>query len=187
MRKLILILSVFAFAAFGQELVLNGGFEDGFEHWEQEVESPDGSYEFTRSTRYRSGPDYSARIHKYMRYYARLVQEVALPGVNVWFSADAKLLAAKGATPGHHAYAALILEYLDAGGTALGRTALMKKVGDYNPQNSPTERYVFVAGDRWGSYGLSIPEELNRLHGINPAEVAAVRITLVGHGTGTSG
>ena len=187
MRKLILILSVFAFAAFGQELVLNGGFEDGFEHWDEEVDNSQGSYEITRSTDYRPGPDYSARIHKYMRYYARLVQEVALPGVNVWFSADAKLLAAKGATPGHHAYAALILEYLDAGGTVLGRTALRKKVGNYNPQNSPTERYIFVTGDRWKGYGLSIPDELDRLHGINPAAVAAVRIALVGHGTGASG
>lgn len=187
MRKMILILSVFAFAAFGQELVLNGGFENGFEHWSEEVDNNQGSYEVTRCTTYRPDPGYAARVYKYMRYYARLVQEVSLPGVNAWFSADAKLLAAKGATSGYYAYAALIIEYLNAGGTTLGRTALMRKVGDYNPQNSPTEHYIFVTGDDWEGRGLSVAEELGRLHGINPADVAGVRVVLDAYGTGSSG
>ena len=188
MIRLILVLSAFSIAAFGQELVRNGGFEDGLAHWTEEVNNDQGSYEITRCTTYRPDPGYALRIHKYMRYFARLSQVVETPSPDrILFSAAAKLIATKGATSGYYAYAAVILEYQDAAGSALGRTWLMKKVGDYDPQSSPTEHYIFTSSDIWEDYTFLLSDELANLSGVNPAEVARVGIYLESYGTGSSG
>ena len=188
MKKILLVLILFSVAAFGQELVLNGGFENGFEYWVEEVNNNQGSYQIARCTTYRPDPGYAVRVHKYMRYFARLKQVVQIPSPDgVLFSAATKLIATKGATSGYYAYAALVLEYQNAAGTALGRTWLMTKVGDYNPQNSPTEHYILTTSDIWQDHTFLLADELANLSGVNPAEVARVAVHLEAYGTGSTG
>ena len=187
MRRLILILTVFALAASGQELVRNGDFENGFTHWEQDLINNQGSYEITRSTGYRPGPDYSARVYKYMRYYARLQQIVELPSTDVRFSVDAKLLASKGPTSGYYANAAIILEYMNAGHSIIGHTAILKSVGNFNPGSFPNQRYQYITSNDWETYEFDLNDELARLTGINPAHVTAIRLAIEAYGTGATG
>ncbi len=169
-------------------LLTNGDFEQPLTvGWSQEFDDSQGSYVITRDTTLQPDPDFEVRIYKYLRYYARLKQTVAVPGTNVRFSGAAKLVATKGPTSGYYAYAAIILEYQNAGGEVLGRTWIMKKIGDFNPQNTPTQHYILTISDVWENYGFVLADELANLPGINPRDISRVSVVVESYGTGASG
>ena len=174
-------------AGTDQELVQNGDFESELDYWTEEVNNNQGSHSITRSTSYRPGPDYSVRVYKYMRYFARLYQVVDIPSTDVRFSGQARLIASKGTANGYYAYAALILDYRNSAGGSLGRTMILKKVGSYFPENTPTQHIVNVTSNEWEDYSFSIADELDNLTGVDPNEVAAISVILESYGTGATG
>jgi len=187
MRKCFLILSVLTVLASGQELVLNGDFEDGLDFWATEANNNQGNYVIDYSPDYGPEPGNEVRVYKYMRYYAQINQVTLVPGVDVRFSASAKLLASKGSTSGYYSYAALILEYLDAQGSSLGRTLIIKKLGSYDPQNGPYLHVIPVTSNDWENYEFVLAEELENLSGISPTQVVGVKLIIESRGTGVSG
>ena len=168
------------------ELVRNGDFESGLDYWTEEVNNDQGSHSITRSRSYRRDPHHAVRIYKLQRYFARLSQVVDIQNTDVWFSGSARLLASSSSS-GIYAYGALILEYRDADGDALGRTMLVRKAGNYDPQTTPTQHVILVTGDNWVDYGFLIADELTNLTGVNPVEVAAINVILESYGTGWYG
>ena len=188
MRNILLfLLTIFLVTGLGQELLRNGDFEDSLNYWTPVVNNNQGTYSITRDTSYQSDSDYEVRVYKSMRYSAGLAQTVDLASSVVRFSGSAKLLATKGSTAGHYAYAAIILKYLNAGDTVLGRTMIVKKVGSYNPRNSPILYIIPVTSNDWEDYELILADEIARLSGVNPADVAKVSVCLECYGTGSTG
>ena len=188
MKKYLLVLFAVAVLASGQELVLNGDFENGLNSWTIEFNNGEGAYEVSVCSSYHPDQKNAVRVYKYMRSFANLSQDVEIPDLGVEFSASAKLLATKGETSGHYSFAALRVVYISPRGGTLGQTMIMKHVGDHPPENTAWQHVYRVTSDDWESYRFVLEDELrNNLTGINRANVAGIKLILESYGTGTSG
>jgi len=186
-KAFLLLVTVFLVSGFGQELVKNGGFEDGLSFWVQEANNSAGTYTITRDTAYQPDSDYEVKIYKNLRYFARIVQTVELPGTNVQFSASAKLLATTANASSYNAHASVTLQYQDRGGASLGKTIIVKRVGNYNPVSDSFQHVINVTSNGWEDYDFLLADELENLPGVDPEQVAKVTISLNGHGNGIGG
>lgn len=130
--------------------------------------------------------DGGVRVRKTMCGHARLEQEVALTGLDFDFSARAKFKAETN-NPSYHAYAALVLSYLDKSGQRLGETRWYRLSGAKPWQAGPKVHLIAVAGDTFSDLRINLKEELRQnLKSIVPGQVARVRVTLESFGSGSS-
>jgi len=185
MRTICLILlSAFLTAGFGQQLVSNGGFEDGLDGWTQQNS---GSFFITCDTSFQTDPDYEVRVYKSLAGYARVRQTVELPSTLVRFSVSAKLRAAKGTNAGYYAYAAVVLYYLNAADSVLGKTMIVQRVGSFNPVSDSFQHIIEVVNVDWQDHVFVLGDELASIPGVHNDSVAKVMISLESAGNGSSG
>ncbi len=186
-KYVLLLLPMFLVIGLGQELIQNGDFENALNFWTTETNHNQGSWEVSRSTTHHPDPDYEVYVYKYDRYHARIKQVVDMPTTNADFSASAKLYSRHISGTGYYAYATVILAYLDASGTEMGKTMIISKTANCNLQSTPTQHLIVVTSTDWEDYEFNIADELGNLSGVNPSDVAKVCVYLQSYSTGRSG
>jgi hypothetical protein len=187
MKRAFLIVSALLASAFGQELIQNGGFESELTAWTVEYDSPDGEWTVTVGPEYQPDPDSEVCINKKMKYYAHASQTVDVPTTELEFSFSSKLFSSFAGGSGYYAYATVALEYLNSSGGLLGRTMVVNKVGYDSLENTSIQHLIPVTDSAWHDYWLLVTDELAYLPGLNPADIARVRVLLDAHGNGASG
>jgi hypothetical protein len=174
---LALLLPLFCAAQAGAlELLTNGDFEEPLSPaWEEMISGTTAS--ITRAQHYDPDADYEVYLYKWTgNGEARLSQTVAIPGLDVEFSATAKLFAT--ATSSAWAGAALLISYLDASDVVLGETCICAR-SIYCPwTSSPTFHVIDAVPSQWTEYQVKIDEELENLPGVEASRIRQLRITL---------
>jgi hypothetical protein len=169
-------------------MFVNGDFEQPLDvGWQQDTFNLAGYYSFDRwDTLGQPTPGYAGRVYKYLAYYASLGQTADVPDANVTLTFDARLQLAGGSSTCWPT-GAVIVSYLDAGGTELGTSMIILR-NEYNTwRESDTLKFhdVQVPGE-WTSYELNVAEEIaDFLPGVNAADVHKVRIQLYSYTNGT--
>ncbi len=131
-----------------------------------------------RATNYDPDPDYEARVQMNTDIgYAKLYQRVDIPGVNLMFSCNARLVATTTSST-CWAGTALIIGYLNASNTLLGETMICRRTAACPWQNTTTRHLIDAVDTLWHNYGFNISNELANLPGVNPANIARIEISL---------
>lgn len=167
-------------------LLVNGDFEAPFEGSWDTLATGAGFWAMERSDTLGSGTGYAARAYKYLADYASIAQTVPVVGADLALSFDARLWV-NGGSPSCWPVAALIVRYLDTGGTELGSTKFYCHDEFAQWQSSDTAHLVDVSRmTGWNHYDLNIRQEITEnLPGVNPARVGNVRVELYAFDSGT--
>lgn len=175
-------------SATGGNLINNGRFEQGLLGWTLAVDSVDGSWTAVTGPEYDADTDCEVFVEKVQRYSTWLFQSAVLPGLDVSLLFRARLAATVARdTPAYYAHAAVVLEYQNAAGEPLGATMVVRKT-TYSPlNNTPTRRLISASSEDWFERELVIRDELSRLSGVNPTDVARVVVGLQAWGNGVGG
>lgn len=181
---ILLALLLFAGEGFGQELILNGAFEDSLRYWSVGYENAQGQWSVACSTHFHPDSDSEVRVYKLNGYYVTAYQTVVIPTTNLRFSALAKLEAGIVVDESAFAYATVMLEYLDARDTVLGRTMIVKKSTLCTLANSATQHLINVTSNDWEQYQFLVSTELGNLPGIDPSQIDKIRVGLKSFGNG---
>ncbi|HEC77742.1 MAG TPA: hypothetical protein ENI34_01195 [candidate division WOR-3 bacterium] len=177
MKKIIITLLCLAATVFAYNLLTNADFEQPLtEGWIQDHTST--SYAIDRATNYDPDPDYEARVYTGTGSgYAVLYQVVDIPATDIDFSCKAKLYAYDNHTSAWCG-AALRISYLNSSGSQLGETRICYKSTQCPWSNSSTMHVITTADSLWHDYSFNIDDELTNLPGVNPTQVAKIKISL---------
>ncbi len=179
MRNAILLLGVvFLAVGMGQELLVNGDFEQPITEGWVHTTYGSGTHTADRNTTYHPDPDYEAMAYQYDNPgWSRLGQTVSVPGPMLLLSFWAKFEFA-GGTSSCWPAACLSVCYLDASDLTLGETRYVHSTyANWVP--SSTLSLHDVVNPDWTEYNLDIIEELsNNLPGVAPGEVARIEVGL---------
>jgi hypothetical protein len=174
---LALLLSLLcAVQADALELLTNGDFEEPLSPaWDQTITGTTAS--ITRAQHYDPDADYEVYLYKWTGDgEARLSQTIAVPGLDVEFTANANLFAT--ATSSAWSGAALLIAYLDEGDAVLGETCICAR-SYYCPwTNSSTFHIIEAVPSQWTIYNVKIDEELENLPGIEASRIRQLCVTL---------
>ena len=166
-----------------QDRLLNGDFTAPLDSgWFRDARN------FSGSGAIRPLPGGGVIVQKVQCGWTRLSQKFLLPDRHVTFSTEAQLRVTVNRS-GYFAAAAVVVEYLDAGGQPLGETRFQAVAGRRPWSSTPTRHFIPVAanGTRH-ELELDVADELRRhLSGFKPADVAALRVTLEAYGSNTAG
>lgn len=180
MHRLLLLL-VCAVLGFSSTLLTNGDFEQDLSvGWTAQFLGQLTTDTIDRATTFDPDPDYELRVKKYDASYAKLCQEIDVPSTNLDFSVSTRLLAREySASSPYWAAASIVLSYLNEAGTVLGETRIVHKSA-HCPWTSTTTRHLIIAADsiNWYTYSFNINDELANLPGVNPVDIARVRVTV---------
>lgn len=169
------VLAVLALAAPGQELLVNGGFEQELSTgWVQSM-GGSGTHTIDRDTGYEPDPDYEAYCYQYDNPgYARLSQQVEVPGPALEVSFRVKLERSNDTSCWPAAFASIC--YLDEGGALLGETRYYSSpVVAWEPTS--TFHPVQVSSTDWNEYTVIVADELSQnLPGVTPGDVRRVEL-----------
>jgi hypothetical protein len=180
LKTLLLVTLVLGLAA-GQELLINGDFEQELTVGWAQAESGVGTHTINRDTSYHPDPDYEAYTYQYDNPgWARLSQAVSVPGVNLLLSFWGSFEEVGGSSSCWPA-ACICVNYLDAGNAVLGETRYFYSTyANWVP--SPTLSLIRITDPAWNQYTLNIVEELSQnLPGVNPADVAKVEVVVLAY------
>lgn len=169
-----------------QELLTNGDFEQALDvGWKDTIYLLAGTFLFERSDTLGSTGG-AARVRKDLASFAALAQQVNVPGVNLALSFDGRFRIGGGSST-CWPVAALIVRYQSNAGRELGNTKFVLHNEFCTWANSDTAHLVEIAApEEWHSHQLDLARELNDfLPGVNPADVAQVRIEIHAYDSGT--
>jgi len=169
-------------------LLVNGDFEQPMEvGWTVDTVNEAGDYRFEWSdTLGQPDAGSAARVYKYLARHATLSQTVDVPGTSLELDFAARLSLGGGSNT-CWPVGAVVACYQDSTGAELGKTMVLLR----------TEFCTWVDGDTlhlidvlepgvWRQYRLDLGRELaDYLTGINPADVARVRVELFAYDNGT--
>jgi hypothetical protein len=185
MRKYVLCLIPLILALVsGQELLINGDFEQELTVGWDTTSEGSGTHEYTRDASYHPDPDFEACAYQYDNPgSAKIGQTVAVSAPMLELSFWAKFEEGGGSSTCWPA-ACFYLAYLDAGGAKLGETRYY--YGTYVTWVSDdTLHLIQVANPDWTEYTLDVMLELTEnLPSINPADVAQVEVAIWAPTTG---
>jgi len=164
-----------------QELVVNGDFElDISTGWS--IDSLEGMTPYLdtidRDTSFNPDPGYEARVKKYDSAHAKLYQIFDVATTNLAFGIKTKLYAAELNQATTWAGAAIVLSYMNDSGTVLGETRICYKTIHSPWVDSPTMHLIVAPDSNWNVYSFNVNDELTNLPGVNPLEIAKVRVAL---------
>ncbi|KPK64697.1 hypothetical protein AMJ83_00405 [candidate division WOR_3 bacterium SM23_42] len=177
MRKLIVIMLIFAGVVFAANMLTNGDFEQDLSvGWDQTIA---GIGTITRGTTYYPDPDYEAYVYKADgNGFVTLFQAVDVEHTDLVFSVDAKLYIFATSSQ-CWAGAAVCVSYLNASDAVLGWTRICT-FSIACPWYSNDTCHVIEAPDTsWHSYTFNIEDELQSLPGITPSEIAKIEVALL--------
>ncbi len=175
-------------AAAPANLFTNGDFEQPLDiGWKQSSNNLAGLFSFDRwDTMGQPTPGFAARVYKTLAYYACLAQDVSVPGADLAFSIDARLRIGGGSSTCWPT-CAVVLSYVDAADAELGSTMILLRSEYCTWVESDTLHFIDVtAPGAWVTYNIDVADEIAQyLPGVNPAEVAKLRVELYSYDSGT--
>lgn len=180
MKFRILLTAALAIAvAAGQNLLVNGDFEQVLTNGWTQTYGGSGTRIFDRDTSYHPDPDYEGYVQQYSGSgWARLAQSVTtgndalLLSFSAWFSIGA---GSSTCWP----VAAVCVEYLNSSSAVLGETRFYSHNAYCNWTGSSTLHLIEVTSTSWEDYELDVHQELiDNLPGVNPDSVRGVQISL---------
>jgi hypothetical protein len=164
------------------ELVTNGDFElDIANGWS--IDSVEGMTPYydtlDRDTAFNPDPDYEARVKKYDSAHAKLYQIFDVATTDLAFGINAKLYAVEYNPAGtYFAAAAVVLSYMNSSGVVLGETRICDTTGHCIWASGPTLHLIVAPDSNWNAYSFNVNDELANLPGVNPLDIAKVRVAL---------
>ncbi len=175
----VMVLLVVALPVVAADLITNGNFEQDLSiGWEQDEKI---HYNVSKceisSDDYNSDGDKEAYTYTYLGYHATLYQTVSMQSQDVLFSASAKLYPSKG-VGGYWAVSAIRIYYLDSSENTLGETRIYATSGTCPWSNSSTVHLIKVSDTGWHDYSFNIQDELANLSGVNPSNIAKLKVAL---------
>jgi len=177
-RSLLLMTAVLALAA-GQNLLVNGDFEQPITTGWTLTLGGAGYGATDRQTSYHPDPDYEAMDSLYTGAGCRkLAQRVNVlsPWLDVSFWAK---FAIGGGSATCWSVACMTIGYYDASDARLGETRFYHHNSYCNWTSTPTMHLIDVTNPDWNQYSLNISEELaDHLPGVNPNSVRRVEVAL---------
>jgi len=180
MRRYVLLLPLVILAtSFGQELLVNGDFEQPLDvGWAQDT----GGYGYrtvVRDTGYQPDPDFEVCDSQYSGSgWTRLSQTVDVPGPILHLSFWASF-AVGGGSSTCWPVASVDVVYRDDAGTPLGTTKVYYHNEYCTWVPDPTLGLVEVTTPDWTQYSLDIADELSQhLPGVNPGDVRKITVAL---------
>ena len=159
-------------AVIAADLVVNGGFEDALNGWNQSGGT--GSASILRSPGWDEDADYEVRLYRFLHDdYAEISQNVAIPrGCRVGFRA--KLTGEDQESYGS-GWAEVRVEALSASQTVLGTLVFISRLSN-TPGNSDTVSYQTAPDDGWNTYSFLLDDQLRaRLPAVSVPSVTAVK------------
>ncbi len=185
MRKLVLIpVLLLAAAAFGQELLVNGDFEQDLTIGWTRLDSGSGTHDVVRDPGYQPDPDNEVFVYQYDNPGSTtLIQTVDVPCPLLQLSFQACFVESGGSSTCWPA-ACVSVFYYDATDAVLGESKFYYSTyATWTP--SPTLGLHQITTPDWNDYSLNIQEELaTNLTGVDPAQVTKVGVALVSYTTG---
>ena len=182
MRKLVLLAPLLLLSAgFGQELLVNGDFEQELTVGWTYTDSGYGTHWAVRDPGYQPDPDNECQTYQYDNPgWARLEQVVDAPGTVLELSFWASFAESAGTSTCWPA-ACFCVTYYDAAMTPLGETRYFYSTyANWTP--SGTLSLYRVTDPNWAHYTLNVAEEIgNNLPGVNPSDVARVGVALLSY------
>jgi hypothetical protein len=175
LKYIVPILALLLAAAPGQELLVNGDFEQELTTGWVQTMGGSGTHTVNRATGYDPDPDYESYCYQYDNPgWVRLSQQVEVPGPALEVSFRVKLERSTETSCWPASYASIC--YLSEGGSLLGETRYYSSsVTPWNP--SSTFHPVPVTSSDWNDYSVIVGDELSQnLPGVNPADVRRVEI-----------
>jgi len=185
MRKLVLIpVLLLAAVAFGQELLVNGDFEQDLAVGWTHIDSGSGTHEVARATTYEPDPDNEAYIYQYDNPGSTiLVQTVEVPWTLLELNFRASFYEAGGSSSCWPAACVNVL-YFDASDALLGESRFYYSTYA-NWTASPTLSLHKITSPDWAEHTLDIERELaDNLTGVDPEQVAKLGVALVAYTSG---
>jgi hypothetical protein len=175
-----LFVALSATVLLGQELLVNGGFEQSLSTGWTSQQGGVGTVTFDRSTTYQPDADYEARDSLYDGPgWGRLIQTVTVPSAALSFSCSANPEVIGGLITCWPA-SAICIEYRNSASVLLGETRYAKWGAGCTWASSSTLHLI----DRnsqlgWEHYGFNVADEIAaNLPGVNPTQVARVSVSL---------
>jgi hypothetical protein len=185
MRRLVLIpVLLLAAVAFGQELLVNGDFEQDLSVGWTRIDSGTVTHEANRDVGYEPDPDYEAYVYTYDNPGSTiLVQTVEVPCALVEFSFRAAFVESAGSSSCWPA-ACVSVFYYNASDALLGETRYYYSTYA-NWTESPTLSLYQVTDPAWNQYRLDVQQELaTKLTGIDPAQITKIGVALNAYTSG---
>lgn len=178
MRKVSGLILILFVLVFGQELLVNGDFEQELTVGWSQIINGSGTHYFNRDVSYHPDPDYEALAYQYDNPgWTKLSQivDVAGPLLELTFSAS---FAESGGTSTCWPAACFSVCYLNAESLVLGETRYYYSTYA-NWVSTETFHLIPISDPNWNTYNLNIVEELTyNLPGVNPGEVVKVEVAL---------
>lgn len=179
MKQVVLFVALIVTGLLGQELLVNGGFEQSLSTGWVTQQGGVGMVTIDRSTGFHPDSDYEARDSLFDGPgWGRLSQTVTVPcaALNLSFTANMQIV---GSSPTCWAVAAVCVEYRNSASVVLGETRFYKHDSYCTWTSTPTLHLIDVTSYNWERYTLNIADELSaNLPGVNPTQVAKVTVSL---------
>jgi hypothetical protein len=185
MRKLVLIsVLLLAAFAFGQELLVNGDFEQDLAVGWTRIDSGTVTHEVARDVGYEPDPDYEAYVYTYDNPGSTiLIQTVEVPSSLLELSFRAAFAESAGSSTCWPA-ACVSVFYYNATDALLGESKYYYSTYA-NWTSSPTLSLHQVTDPAWTQYSLNIEQELaTNLTGVDPAQISKVGVAMVAYCSG---
>ncbi len=176
--RLLLIPALLGLAA-GQNLLVNGDFEQPLTTGWTATQGGSGYGLTDRQTWYHSDPDYEARDSLYSGAgWRRLAQRVNVSSPVLGISFWAKFEIGAGSST-CWPVASVTIGYYNAANTLLGETRFYYHNEYCTWTSSSTLHLIEVTNPDWARYSLNVADELaQHLPGVNPALVQRVEVAL---------
>lgn len=183
MGKFIIALFFTSGLLIAGEFIINGNFEDSLKGWNPYAHGE--TYTLLTDKSYDEDPDSEVYVGRLDKLVTALYQTCNIPVLNLDFSFNARLIACSYDTlHPHSAVAAIIISYLNNEEEILGETRFFNYAETLYWFPSPTIHLVEIGDTNWFSDTINIIEELQNLPGINPSDIAKLRIFLYSQGNG---
>ncbi|MBM3322646.1 hypothetical protein FJY69_04130 [candidate division WOR-3 bacterium] len=176
--RLLLVPALLGLAA-GQNLLVNGDFEQLLTTGWTATQGGSGYGVTDRQTHYHPDPDYEARDSLYAGAgWRRLAQRVNVSSVVLDVSFWAKFQIGGGSST-CWPVACVVVGYYNATNTLLGETRFYYHNSYCTWTSSSTLHLIEVTNPDWTRYSFNVAEELaQNLPGVNPAQVQRVEVAL---------
>lgn len=178
MHRYFSLLLLVAFCSAGA-LLTNGDFEQDIGvGWQQS--SGGAAVIINRGTTYDPDPDHEIFLEKGTGSgYAKVLQQVSIPTVDLAFSIDAKFYSYDNNEDTLcWAGAAVMVAYYDETDTFLGCTRICSHTEPCPWENSSTEHVIEIQDTVWHDFSFDVADEFDYLPGITPSEVAKIAVVL---------
>ncbi len=133
-----------------------------------------------RAIEFEPDPDNEVRLKKFDKAHIFLHQSLSVPTTDLDFSVNAKLYALEeNILEVYWAAAGIFIEYLDLNDSLLGQTIICYKTMHCIWYDTDTRHHITTVDTmNWNAYAFNLNDELVNLPGVNPAQIAGLRVAL---------